>query len=273
MRVGEAIAALILGAVSLAPTSASAQWWSPAGAGAPVPVPSRYLAPLEVHSQPWNPASVTERYGNGADGGNGIKNTIATFVFGGLSGPTMDFDDTLRDQIVAGCRTFSEPARQLRCAAEAVDIAMRGRDSGHGRTFCYTRARGYMEVVRALGIPGVDVGFKWFATPGPHIVNTLGIVQPDGTRLEYIIDVGWNPERLWPHEEAARRFHDPNGDGVNENRALPTIGNPPPPAPLFRWPFGGTSLVGSNVSRIADTRVAGTAAVVRAASGAGVLRD
>lgn len=274
MRIRGLAAAMAFGALSLAPLDAAAQWWSPAGAGAEIPVPSRYLAPLEIHSQPWNPASVPERYGEGSDGGNGIKNSIATWVFGGFSG-TMDFDNSVRDKIVAGCRTFAEPARQLRCASEAVDIAMRGRDSGMGRTFCYTRARAYKEVVEALAIPGVDIGFKWFDARGPHIVNIVGIVQPDGRRLEYAIDVGWNPERLWPYDDAAKRFHDRDGDGYNENTALPTIGNPLP-APAFRWPFLGPSLGGINVARTARTAVAGASAVVpraNGATGAGTLRD
>lgn len=262
-------------AALLASPSVLAQPWDPIGRsdvnGNPGVVRIPQGLPAPTVSDPWGERVTQRRYRSGT--GLAPLNVFTEVMWPLYDKLFNDFDDDLAKQIADGCRSAyaGNSWGQIRCASEAIDLLLDDHDLTKAmRSPCRSHARALAEVIDALEIPGVRTAPLVMPR---HVLNRLFVTTPDGQVFQYALDVGWDQDKIYPNNDAARRWHDRNRDGITDVFVLPTL---PTQGDRIDYSFrAAASPPGVNVPRNAATTgaVAGTSTPsAGGASGAGMRR-
>jgi hypothetical protein len=265
-------AAFLVAAGFLTSTPSLAQPWNPIGRTDRDGKPGKAVLPADLSAplvdDTWTEAKAKRIYGKGL--GPTALNGTMEFIYPLYDWTFNDFDDDIARDLAAGCRAAfpGDSWGQIGCASQAVEMFLEHHTLDEGlRSPCRSHARAFKEVVDQLDLPGVHVSY--LAMPG-HVLNRLFVTTPTGQVFQYAIDVGWNEDRVYPHNEAARRWHDRNGDGKTDFKGLPPL---PVRGQTIDYSFRPAApSSGANVSRDSATNGASGAASTSSAAGAGIPR-
>ena len=255
----------VLASALFVSSSAIAQPWDPVGRTDADGNPGVARIPdglgVPTVDDPWGERVTRRVY----DSGTGGFWRIAEYTWLFAEWLDTDFDDALARKIADGCRRKypGDSWRQIHCGSVAVEMLLDHHDLEKGfRSPCRSHPRAFKEVIEALDIPGTLTAPNVIPF---HVLNRLFVTTMDGDVFQYAIDVGWSPEVLYPNNDSARRWHDPDGDGITDVSSLPPL---PVHGGRIDYSFRpAPSRTGSNVPRNAATR--GGVPATRGASSSG----
>jgi hypothetical protein len=202
------VAALLFAAPSLA----HAQAWSPLGRGkTPPPPPPGFGTPI-VQGQ-WSDEVIKQRYKMSP--GIGLVNRIMEIINPPFDWAMDDVDNEFAQKIADGCKSTyaGDTWKQIHCISEMTDFVLKSEDlDKFPRSFCRLHARLFQEAFQDLNIPGSEAGPVIIAGfPEGHVVNRITLTGPDGQYYAYVIDTGWDPDKIYPLTDATKRWHDEHG--------------------------------------------------------------
>lgn len=244
-------AGVVLVALTWSPL-ALAQPFDPIGRDAEVVTPALpHGETLPWPAVPWSADYIRERYDVWYHPVLRISGAVTEITFPTSDWLINDFDDDTAEAIASGCerRYAGNSWAQIRCAVNAIELVLSGEDLWqYARAPCRAYSRAFLEVASRLDIPGFRA--DRLVIPG-HILNRIYVTSHSGQVYTYAIDLGWTGAQIFPYNDNARRYHDPDGDGVIDVRKVPPI---PSEGETIDYSFGpANELRGSNVARHAGT--------------------
>lgn len=142
----------------------------------------------------------------------------------GVNKLTSDFSKKA-PMIAQQCKLLNpdRPWEQISCAMKSVNTTFKRFKWPNSTSSCRAHAEAFREVFQALDIPRSNVGyFEGSTTTGDtHVVNRITLTDKNGRPFSYVVDVGWDPDQIFPLGEVTKEFH-------QNNKTLPEIKNENP---------------------------------------------
>ncbi len=118
----------------------------------------------------------------------------------------------------------NQPWHQINCVSNGVHSLILTAKIEDYVTACQANAWTFKLAFEALEIPHSEVSLaEGDTSAGGHVINKISVKTRAGSILEYLIDVGFYPNILFPYSSFTKALHDPKNVGTTEVAVLRSL--------------------------------------------------